>query len=472
MTVESARDLASVARTCRRFYQLAMPTLWHIVDLRPDHEFPRRLSAYPDTGSTRALSFVRHVMLSVYKEPFPGYPGSDDFHDLLDYVSGCFRMLKDTRAIDTMSFHIGLYDPNNYASECHDIIEAINSIVLQILERISKMKLRELQFSAGKETARIAQIMSLVAQKVDKLDIDISPIPDWAPQLHHCQRLKKLHVSAGQHRNLQAETTFWTAISHLPNLKIIEVDIPIPSTVDPRFPYVNHLELEFEIYLEYAELSHLLVTVFKQMPSLEKLKIRSLFPQHDTHEGRTMSITTIACKNLKDIYLSFSMPHGLVSTIARHCPHLTKCFVLDPNTIDDEDLHQLSLSCPNLRQIYLRSAENITHLDYFTTFHQLEILQLYYSTGKFINKPLLLNLVDSCPKLNQFSVSDWRSHGLHVGKTYFEAATPKDLFAAAGELPAYFEPKSRTGRDSLPVEYAIRIDRLREDISQFKELTK
>ena len=472
MTVESARDLANVARTCRRFYQLAMPTLWHTIDLWPDHEFPRRLSAYPDTGSKRALSFVRHVMLSVYKEPFPGCPASDDFHNLLDYVSGCLRILKDTRAIETMSFHIGLYDPNNYALECHDIIEASNSIVLQILKCISKMNLRELQLSAGQATARIAEIMSVIAQKVDKLDIDISPIPDWASQLHHCQRLKKLHVSAGQHRNLQAETTFWTAISHLPNLKIIEVDIPIPPTLEPCFPYVNHLELKFEAYLDYTELSHLLVTVFKQMASLEELKIYSLFPRHDPHEGHTMPITTIACKNLKDINLSFSIPRGLVSTIAKHCPHLTKCSVLDPNIVDDEDLHQLSLSCPNLQQICLRSAENITRLDYFTTFYQLEILQLYYSTGKFINKPLLLDLVHSCPKLNQFSVSDWRSRGLHVGKTYFEAAAPKDLFAAAGELPSYFEPKSRTARGSVPVEYAIRIDRLRTDISLFKELTK
>ena len=464
LTGECARDVASVARTCRRFYQLAMPTLWHTIELQPGYELPRRLSAYPDTGSKRALSFVRHVSLSVYKEPFPGYLDADDFRELLDYVSGCLRMVKDTSAIDTMSFHIGCYDPNNYPSECHEIIEASNSIVLQILKRIRKMALRELQFTVGQQTARIAEIVSIIEQKVDKLDIHIAPISDWAPRLPHFHRLKELHVSGSEPRNLQAQTTFWTAVSHLPNLKIMDVDVPIPPTLELPFPHVTHLELEFEM-LDYAELKDSVVNVFNQMPRLERLHIFNAFPQHDMHEQRTMQITTVACKNLKDITLSIPIPRGLVSTIARHCPHLTKCCFSD-NTVDDEDLYQLSLSCPSLQQIRFPCAENITRLDYFAAFHQLEILRLYYSAGKFINKPLLLNLAGSCLKLNRFSVGDWRSHGLHVQKTYFEAAAPEDLFAAAAELPTYFEWKIRTS------EYAVRIDRLRRDISQLKELTE
>ena len=462
LTRESARDVASVSRTCRRFYQLAMPTLWHAIELQPGYELPRRLSAYPDTGSKRALSFVRRVGLSVYKEPFPEYLDRDDFHELLNYVSGCLRIVKDTSAIDTMSFRMGLYDSNNYPSEYHEIVEASNSIVLQILKHIRKMTLRELQFTAGQQTARITEIISIIEQKLDKLDIHIAPISDWAPRLPHFHRLKELHVSCSQPWNLQAETTFWTAVSHLPNLKVIKVDVPIPPTLELPYPHVIHLELEFGM-LDYAELSHSFVNVFDQMPRLEKLRI-SDFSQHDMHEQRTIPITTIACKNLKDITLSFPIPRGLVSTIARHCPHLTKCSI-SANAIDDEDLHQLSLSCPNLQQIRFRCAENITRLEYFATFHQLEILQLYYSAGKYISQSLLLNLVDSCLKLNQFSLSDWRSRGLHVGKTYFEAAAPKDLFGAAAELLSYFEPKIRAS------EYIVRIDRLREDISQFKGLT-
>jgi len=74
------------------------------------------------------------------------------FTGSLDYMSGCLQMLKETRAIDTMyfrvDFHLGLYDPNSYRSECQDIIEAINRSVLHILKHLSKMELQELEFSS------------------------------------------------------------------------------------------------------------------------------------------------------------------------------------------------------------------------------------------------------------------------------------------------------------------------------------
>jgi len=159
------------------------------------------------------------------------------------------------------SFKIGLYDPNHYASECHGIIEAINHTALQILKRISKMKLQKLEFSAGRETARISDIMSIIQHNVDKLDINISPITDWAPQLQCFQRLQGLEVARVQPRNVQAETTFWTAVSQLPNLKIIEADtIPIPPRLELCFPHVIDLGLYFLIDMDYGELSRSVVT--------------------------------------------------------------------------------------------------------------------------------------------------------------------------------------------------------------------
>lgn len=120
MTIESARDLASVAGTCRRFYQLAMPTLWREVDLWPSYrQWPRYLTAYPDTASKRVLSYVRTVKLSVFVDP--NYPAIDDFSELFRFMSLCLRMLKNTGAIETLYITVGLYDPNKYPSECNGI---------------------------------------------------------------------------------------------------------------------------------------------------------------------------------------------------------------------------------------------------------------------------------------------------------------------------------------------------------------
>jgi len=477
MTLDSARDLASVARTCRRFYYLAMPTLWSRVELWPDHEWPTLLSAYPHAASKRVLSYVRHVTLSVYMEPHENYPASEDFYRLLDYISGCLRMLKDTRAIDTMYFHMGLYDPNHYASEYHDIIETINRTTFQILKRIGEMKLQKLEFNIGRSTARSVDILSIIERKVDKLNINSVPIADWAPRLQYFQRLKALDVARIQPRNLQAETMFWTAVHQLPNLTRVEADtVPIPRGLNLRFQNITNLDLYFFTDIEYGEWSRSLVTIFKQMPGLEKLMICPARSDEETRvEGRAMQVTTIACENLKDLSLCCPIPRGLVSTIARHCPRLTKCYFTEDETIDDEDLLQLSLSCPNLHDVRLRYARTITHLEYFAAFQQLEVLELFYHTSKFIDKPLLLKLVDSCPKLKRITVSDWdRSQIRRLWGTEFEDAEPKDLFAAAAELPSYFVPKISKGEMWTPdglIEYAIRIDWLREDISQFRQLT-
>ena len=76
------------------------------------------------------------------------------------FLTSCLVVLfKDTTAIHTMYFYLSQYDANNYPFECHNIIEAINHTTLQILKHISKMKLQELEFHAGRSTAHIVDTM-------------------------------------------------------------------------------------------------------------------------------------------------------------------------------------------------------------------------------------------------------------------------------------------------------------------------
>jgi len=78
------------------------------------------------------------------------------------------------------------------------------------------------------------------------------------------------------------------------------------------------------------------------MSGFEKLVISHVFTPETRDEGRAMQVTTIACKNLKHLSLGFAMSTGVISTIARQCPRLTKCYFWDDEIIDDEDLCQRS----------------------------------------------------------------------------------------------------------------------------------
>ena len=477
LTPESARDLARVARTCRRFYPLAMCTLWHKVKLWPIYEWQSKLSAYPSASSTaskRALSFVRNMRLSVHVSPNDSCPTRSDFEVRFDYVSGCFRLLKGTKAIDTMYLDVGLYDPTNHYSDCNDIIESINGTALRILKRVSRMKLQELEFGLSRGTARIEYIMSIIGKNADKLWVCEVPVARWAPHLHYFTKLRSLSAQVTR-RNLQAEATFWTSLSHLPNLKSVQL-FNLPPTLDLCLPYLIDLELDFTLDMDYAEWTHSLMTILKQMPALEDLELTLYTTCGEREAMQNNQITTVACANLKTLSLSCPIPRGLISTIATHCQQLTKVFVSVDN-IEDEDLHQLSLSCPNLREIYLRKTKLVTRLDYFSAFQHLEVLEVYYLAAKFIDRPLVVKLVNSCPKLNQIKVSDNQTPLARRtrGQTEFEETPLEELFPTFAEPRSYFEPKISKGheshRDGL-IEYAIRIDRLREDLSQPQHLTK
>lgn len=449
-----------------------MPTLWREVEL---YQWPYWLSIYPETGSKRALSFVRDMTLCLYNEPNENYPTKDGFEDLFDYVTGCLRMLKDTRSIDVLNLFVGLYDSRNYPSECNDVIEAINRTILEIVKRISKMKLRQLDFHSLRDTTRIVDLMSIIGERnVDKLHIHTSPIAEWAHRLEHFKKIKTLDASRVTPRDLEAETAFWTAVSQIPILTIRADTIPIPPRLDLHFPHVTDLRLYLALDLVPGDWSNSVVAVFKHMPGLQKLTLSLAFLEEwSLNEGRAMQVTTVACTKLTDLYISRPIPRGLVSTIAKHCPYLTHIHCSEEEMIDHEDLRQLSRSCPKLQHIRLRQAKNITNLQYLAALSELEVLDLFYLPGKFIDKVLLLNLVHACPKLQQIKVSDWTRPPAIARE--FEDAPAEELFAAAAELPSYFVPKINKGEqwssDGL-VEYAVRLDMLREDMSQFQQLTK
>jgi hypothetical protein len=181
-----------------------------------------------------------------------------------------------------------------------------------------------------------------------------------------------------------------------------------------------------------------------------------------------MPISTIACVKLKELTLfDCPIPKGLMSTIAKHCMYLTECNINEQDNIDDEDIRQLSLSCPNLRKLDLKFAERITTgLEYLTVLHQLERLDIHHAAGKYMGKSVFLKFANSCPKLEKivFSISV-----LHPSP--FETAALEDLFPAAAEIPLYFEPWMSNFRPVCAA-YELRIDKLREDMFQFKRLTE
>ena|SRR5271170_679654 len=190
-----------------------------------------------------------------------------------------------------------------------------------------------------------------------------------------------------------------------------------------------------------------------------------------------MRVPTIACTDLKDLTLNCPIPKGLVSAIAKNCPCLTKCDFTEKVNVDNDDIRQLSESCPDLRQILLQSAESITTgIEYLPALRQLEDLELYYHSAKSLDKTLLLKFVDLCPNLKQLTVSDWASLRDRLNRPRHFKDTPlEELFPAAAALPTYFEPKftcnNRWTPDALD-SYTVRIDRLREDMFQFRQLTE
>jgi len=203
-------------------------------------------------------------------------------------------------------------------------------------------------------------------------------------------------------RNLEAETTFWTSVSQLPNLKTIKLNDTI--RFPPRFTYLRFLhlvtlELCLSDDLKQEEWTRSVGIILQELTGLEKLSIYLAISNHDIQdEWYAMRLTTIACGNLKNLVLQIPTPEGLVTKIAKSCPHLIKCDFSEKVNIDNDDLRQLSQSCLNLQQGRLHYAERVTCLEYFTNLHNLEVLELFYLTGNFMTRELLLTFIDPCQK--------------------------------------------------------------------------
>ena len=468
LTDDSARDLASVARTCRRFYELAMPALYERVSVWPKKSWPRNIWYYPpNVGRKRGLSYVRTLHLGACAGSLED-ADITTVHNHRHYLRYCFRMLKDTKSIQSLSLYFGLYDSSN-SDPAHEItIELINRDALAILDRISKMRLPELHLTLDDKTARIEEILSIIGRKVDGLYINSSRL-EVASRLRQFRRLKSIKADANHQRNPPAEVLFWSALSQLPSLRIVEVDgVPFPLRSELQFPQIVDLTFILSPEIDVAEWAPSFVTILTRMSGLENLLILGE-PVTEEYSLETdgMPISTIACVKLKELTLyDCPIPKGLMSTIAKHCMSLTECDIHERDNIDDEDIRQLSLSCPNLRQVRLKFAERITTgLEYLTVLHQLERLELHYTAGKYMGKSVFLKFANSCPRLEKIVFS--RST---LQPSPFENVPLEDLFPAAAEVPLYFQP--RISKLHPLYAYEVRIDKIREDMFQFKRLTE
>ncbi len=189
--------------------------------------------------------------------------------------------------------------------------------------------------------------------------------------------------------------------------------------------------------------------------------------------AEVLSISSVACSNLRSVMLGPCLPKGLLATLGRHCVKLTKC-IYESSNVDDEDLRQLS-RCQNLCSLSLKYSTEITSgLTYLTSLPCLNALDLHYSTGKYIDKQLLLDFAHSCPDLKSISISDWNTSIRRASEWRpFESTDVAELFATGVELCSYIEPRYSEGSSYTPDglnEYAIRIDKLREDIFQLEQL--
>ena len=471
---DSACDLASIARVSHLFYELAMPLLWEQVDLWPSHEWPVSLSTYPASASKRALSHIRTMCLSVYKEP--NDLSITDFNELYTYMCGCFRVLVHATSVQYMRLFLGAYDPNNYPAECSQVIEAINHTALRILKHVEKMDLRELAFHPGRETVLIEDMMKIIERKVHKLDVDTVPLGNWVHRLQYHEIMTSIEFCYIQPRDEQTDAIFWTAISQLPNVTTLEVDsVPLSPTLDLCFPQILSLKLHLWWNILADEWAYSFDAVFKQMPSLESLELFSMGLPEFELAAEVLSISSVVCRNLMTVFLSPCLPKGLLSTLGRDCANLKKCNYGSSN-VDDEDLRQLS-RCQNLCSLSLKYAADITTgLTYLTKLPRLNSLDLHYSTGKYIDKQLLLDFARSCPDLKSIVISDWDTSSRRALEWRpFERTDVADLFAAGAELRSYIEPHYSKGSSYTPDgldKYVIRIDKLREDIFQLKRLTK
>ena len=199
-------------------------------------------------------------------------------------------------------------------------------------------------------------------------------------------------------RNPPGEALFWSAVSELPTLRIVSIrKIPFPPPSKLQLPQIVNLNLTLS-EVEADEWAHS-VTVFTQMSGLESITISRQTENRTSNtetwlEANCIRISSIACINLRELSLDFMIPRDLISKSAKHCVHLTKCDTIERDNVDSDDIRQLSLSCPNLRELRLLYSRFIaTGLEHLTALHQLTSLELHYTAGRGMEESVSITQV-------------------------------------------------------------------------------
>jgi hypothetical protein len=281
---------------------------------------------------------------------------------------------------------MGAYNPDAYPPECTKIIKTVNRMGFRILKFAAKMDLRELCFHPGRETTRIDDILTIIERKVHILDIHTVPLESWVNQVQNLENMTQLEFCRIQSRNKETDAIFWTGISKLLNVTAIIADaVPLAPTLNLQFPHIMHLDLYLWSSISAVEWIYtLLDAVLKQFTSLERFQMYSFGGAEFILAAENLRISSVSCRNLREIYVSNSLPNGLLAVLGRDCAKLEICYYSAKN-VDDEDLRQLS-QCKNLRILQLKYSSGITSgLAYLTNNQNLETLDLHYSPARYIH---------------------------------------------------------------------------------------
>ena len=479
------RDLASVGRTCGRFYDLAMPLLWEEIwvgwsnrDVQRFTSGPVRYMS-PNFDSKRALSYVRVLRLNVFEYDLYR-AGEEEIDQHLFRLSDCRRMFTDTDlAINHLHLCLGLFDHLFFQEHCRvSTVEAINDTTLQLLKYVTEMELGQFTFELGERCAPslVEEIFSIIRPKTTHLIL---------PKCLEIGQFERLMAVTANFRDLRiVEESFWLGLSGIPTLQSVKVTaVPLPFRIDLHFPQLVHLELLLGRYTQPEEFARSFIVAFKHMPRLRTIYLEADKDIDTRVQADLLQISTVCCHHLEQLHLDCLVPDGFLSTIAKDCPSLTTCTIDDRfgsedeiphQSINDQDLRQLSLSCRNLRLIRLPNVKGVTAaFEYLPNLTMLETLELHYALGLYMQNQTLLKFAQQCPKLDNIVFGDrdpnlgwsqWRQRLFS-----FEIRPVKDLFPAIAEpFSAYLEPKLSGTTIKRLDSYVVRLDNLREDMLKGK----
>ena len=218
-------------------------------------------------------------------------------------------------------------------------------------------------------------------------------------------------------------------------------NIPILFGLGLLFENIVKFDLLFSDSIELGQWINTVTAVFKYMANLEILYLSA--PNGDRFHlaSDAIEILDVACKNLKEIYISYYDPKGLLQIIGGKCPNLTICeFHLC--SINDDVLCALS-QCQNLHHLSIRGSDSTTNgLVVLTNLPQLIELNLHYTLEDCITTQLLLDFARSCPHLDTISFIDYNTHtSLFESSGLFLFDDISEFFIVVVELQVYLKPQ-------------------------------